>query len=282
MIARMATYEALAPLGRLESLSDILAAGADAVYAGLYGFSSRPSDADLSLEQLESARELTAKRGVKLYVAVNSFIGHTQMDALLRQLEIVEQLGADAVILGDWGVLQAARSALKTTRLHASTLLGVYNSETVSILKGLGVDRIVLSTALYIEEIHSLLRQTPDIEYEIIASGGICRNDNRQCELPHDGKSLDYKVACRRTYFLQGDGPRRPAKSIAQPQLQLERILGAYMAMGIQSYKIEGRTLPRQTICERVRRLRKAIDSFMEDSSHFSGYNPYFCQASRR
>lgn len=188
----MATYEALAPLGRLESLSDILAAGADAVYAGLYGFSSRPSDADLSLEQLESARELTAKRGVKLYVAVNSFIGHTQMDALLRQLEIVEQLGADAVILGDWGVLQAARSALKTTRLHASTLLGVYNSETVSILKGLGVDRIVLSTALYIEEIHSLLRQAPDIEYEIIASGGICRNDNRQCELPHDGKSLDY------------------------------------------------------------------------------------------
>jgi len=275
----MNPFEVLAPLGQLEALPSIMAAGADAVYAGLYGLSSRPSGADLTLDELRQARELTAQNGVRLLVAVNTFVGHADMKNLLRQIESLEEMGADAVILADWGVLWAARELLRHTQLHASTLLGVHNAEAVRVLRTMGVSRVVLSTTLYVHEMYDIIQSAPDMEYEIIASGGVCGNDNRQCELPHSDDASHYQVACRRAYQLRGEGIDRAAKPISLPEAQLERVLGLYMAMGIHSYKIEGRTVPAQVICRRIARLRRAVDSFMADQESFQYYNPYLNRA---
>lgn len=275
----MSSFEVLAPLAQPEALPSIMAAGADAVYAGLYGFSSRPNSADLTLEQLRQAREQTACQSIKLLVAVNSFVGHTQMEELLWQLELLDKMRVDAVILADWGALWAAREVLRHAQLHASTLLGVYNAPSVRVLQGMGVARVVLNTALYIHEMHGIIQSAPDVEYEIIASGGVCGNDNRQCELPHTGHGAQYQVACRKPYRLRGEGIDRAARPLALPQAQLERVLGVYMSMGIRSFKIEGRTLPAEVICGRVARLRQAVDSFLADQANFRQYNPYLNRA---
>ena len=270
-------YEVLAPLGQLGALGLIIEAGADAVYAGLYGFSSRPNGADLSLDELRRARELSARSGVKLFVAINTFVSHTQMDELMRQLEQLDNLGADAVVIADWGLLAAAHEIVKRAHLHASTLLGVYNTETVRFLQAMGVTRVVLSTNMYLNEIHRIVKEVPGVDYEIIASGGLCGNDNRQCELPHIGDASHYRVACRMAYQLRGEGVApRAAKPLTLPQVQLGSVLGQYMSLGIRSFKIEGRTLPMDTICRRTAHLRKAVDFFLADQANFIGYNPYF------
>lgn len=277
----MNLFEVLAPLAQLEALQAIMEAGADAVYAGLYGFSSRPVSADLSLDQLSRAREKTLNKGVKLMVALNAFVNHTETEKLLWQVEALDKIGVDAIILSDWGALWSARDIVQHTQLHASTLLGVYNAETVNLLQSMGIARVVLSTTLYIDEMYKIMKSVPTMEYEIIASGGVCGNDNRQCELPHSGDTNNYQVACRKTYQLRRERSTQIAKPISMPEAQLERTIGTYMALGVYSYKIEGRTLPEAIICRRIARLRHAIDYFLTDQANFQYYNPYLSRTGR-
>lgn len=256
-------FELLAPAGSLEGVEPLILAGADAIYVGYDGFSSRPQNADFSMEDIKAALLLCRKHQVKLHIALNGCLPDSRIKELEDTIISLDEAGVDAIILADWGAIAYAVSHVKHAEIHASTLLGVYNSETVRLLKKMGVTRVVFSTNLYIDEMAKILRAVPELDYEIVANGGICFNDNRICELPHGIVDDSYRVFCRNEYKLVKNGEvLGTAKPIAANQITTAEIFDVFAELGIYSYKIEGRTVDYTYIVPQVKKLREAITRF--------------------
>ncbi len=257
----MYTFELLAPAGEPEAVLPLIEAGADAVYVGLSGFSSRPRSSDLTLEEIEQALKVCHEHNTELHVAINGCIREVQLDELRQTLVRLDEIGADAVILADWGMISFAVGIMKNTHVHASTLLGTYNTRTIRLLKDMGVKRVVFSTNLYIDEISSIINSVPELEYEIVADGGICFNDNRICELPHINEGENYRVFCRNEYKLNIDGRICEADRICADTINSNELFAMYLELGIYSFKVEGRTVNYKYVVPRIQKMRKMLES---------------------
>lgn len=278
-------YEVLAPAGNLESLKEMLRAGADAVYVGLKDFSARPSHADFPAEELQEAIRCCHKEGVRLYIAANAHVGQGQMDRFLGQLLDLDAAGADALILSDPGVTHALAGHLQNAALHASTLMGVYNAETVRILQDMGVSRVIFHANLYFSEMAEIISAVPDLEYELVAEGGTCFNDIRQCQIPHGVRDGEHILFCRKPFqLLDGEKLLGEAKPISEPATRTAEIVGLFMAIGITSFKIEGRTVPAAQRIPMVQDLKRYIQIYQDrlNISASTEYLHYFSHGSWR
>lgn len=268
--------EILAPVGNLNDLVPIIDAGADAVYIGLRGFSARPVEADFYLEELPEAISIAHEMGKKIYIAVNGTVKQTLMGELFDNLSILSFGGADAFIMSDFGMIRHYHSLNIETPVHASTLLGVYNSETIKWLREMGTTRIILSSDLYINEIADLIQAAPGLEYEIVADGGVCFNSNRQCLLPHFSTMETYQVCCQLDYDLYKEGNKiGDAKRIGNCRAIIHRNMGLYLGMGVMSYKIEGRTNAIEYIIKRTREMKESKAFYLEHYAEIPGYMHY-------
>lgn len=253
-------YEILSPAGKPEAVLPLIQAGSDAIYVGLRGHSSRPADADFSIGEILSAVKICHTYGVRLHVAVNGCVGQGQIKDVLEDLLIIDRSDVDAVIISDPGILAAACQQMGNTAVHASTLMGIYNAASVQMLKELGVSRIVLSTNLYLDEMFDLISAVPDLEYEVVAGGGICMNDNRLCELPHEDVNGELKVFCRCRYRLESAKEAVKAPPISEKEVALFETAAQYLEMGVYSFKIEGRTTDYHFIQNKIKRLKHALE----------------------
>lgn len=252
--------EILAPAGKLEAIVPLIDAGADAIYVGLSGFSSRPVSADFSVDEIQTALKLCHDNNTPLYVAINGCIQEKKLDEIKKTLVYLDDMGVDALILADWGLIFTAQNCINHSSIHASTLLGTYNAETVRFLKSIGVKRVVLSTNMYIDEIATIINSVENIEYEIVAEGGICFNDNRMCELPHTNEHDGYSVYCRKNYELMIENEKYRANPICAHAISSKDILLMYLQLGIYSFKIEGRTVDYKYIIPKVRKLKQKAE----------------------
>ncbi len=256
----MYNYEVLAPAGELAAIEFLINAGANAIYVGLDGFSSRPQSADFTVQDIESAAKICHQHDVRLHVAINGCISEQRVAVVYDKLKELDKIGVDAFIIADWGVLAKASLFVERAELHASTLLGAYNTRTIRYLKSIGVTRTVLSTNLYLDEIATIVNSVHDMEFEIVADGGICFNDNRICELIHKNDRADYTVYCRQSYNLHHGDEIAPANRIAAKQISSSEVVDMYLELGILSFKIEGRTVDYRYIVPRVKKLRDALE----------------------
>lgn len=269
--------EILAPVGNLRDVEAVIDAGADALYMGLKGFSARPKESDLTVDELRQAKRVAADRGVPVYVAVNAAHRDGQESELTDALGNLAETGVDAFILSDLGLIRKVSEMNTGVALHVSTLAGVYNTETVNYLKRqYGISRLILSSDLYLHEIAQMIRECPEMEYEIVADGGVCFNSNRQCVLPHVSTMENYNVYCQMEYDLYlGDEKLGPAKRIGNCPAKIHRTMGVYMGAGVDSYKIEGRTNPLWYILKRVSEMKESKTYYMEHLDEVPGYMHY-------
>lgn len=266
----MNSIELLAPAGELDAIEPYIKAGANAIYVGFSGLSSRPSTSDFTRQDIVKAVALCHANRVTLHVAINGCISQDDLEHAYEAIAWLDEMGVDALILADWGVLRHSTKIVKHASLHASTLLGVYNTATVKELRKLGVSRIVFCTNLYMNEMSAIHDTFPDLEYEIVADGGICFNDNRMCELPHINGGDSYRVFCREKYEKLEDGSCSLANPICAKAISSDEILRLYIELGISSFKIEGRTTSYRFILPKVKALRKAIDDCKECFPEYS------------
>lgn len=278
----MYSYEVLAPAGKLEGVQPLIDAGANAIYVGLDGLSSRPQSADFSLEDITRAVEICHQHNVRLNVALNGCVSEKDIRCVYEKLNKLDEIEVDGIIIADWGVLAKAPMFVKKAEIHASTLLGVYNAQTIVYLKKMGVKRTVLSTNLYLDEMAAIVNSVPDMEYEIVADGGICFNDNRICELPHTNEGKNYKVYCRQAYDLKQRDKQSRANRIAAKQISSSEVIDLYLEMGIFSFKIEGRTVDYNHIVPRVKKLRESLDRAATRNHSVYSTLHYICERSRR
>ena len=102
--------ELLAPAGDMEKLRFAIAYGADAVYLAGQKFGMRAAAANFDDEALRTGITYAHERGVKCYITVNIMPSERDLHALPAYLELLQDVGADALIVADVGVIQIGRA----------------------------------------------------------------------------------------------------------------------------------------------------------------------------
>jgi putative protease len=232
------------------------------MYLGVQGLSARPQAWEFREAEAVEAVERIHQAGKRAYLALNAVYGRNNAAAFLRVLEQLDAIACDALILGDWGLIRRVRAMGTRLPLHGSTMLGAHNTSAIRLLHRSGLCRVVLSTNLFLDEIVSIVHGCAEMEFELIVHGGVCFNDNRRCRLPHGLAEGRYWVGCRREYSVVEGQAGDPTRVIClhTPDIDLSSTLGLYWALGITSFKIEGRTRSTGYVAEATARLREAVD----------------------
>ena len=99
-------------------------------------------------------------------------------------LELLEDAGADAAIVADFGVMSMVKRYAPHVSLHVSTQFGVVNSASANALFDLGASRVVLARELHLNEIASIRANTPkELELEAFVHGAMCVSFSGRCLL---------------------------------------------------------------------------------------------------
>lgn len=168
------TLELLAPAKNLECGIAAIDHGADAVYIGASRFGARAA-AGNSLEDIRQLCAYAHQFGAKVHVTVNTIIYEDELHETLEMIGQLDNIGVDALLLQDMGVLQEVRAQnLWHGELHSSTQCDVRTPDKASWLASLGFKRIVLARELSLQEIQSIHQAIPDNEIEVFVHGALC------------------------------------------------------------------------------------------------------------
>ncbi len=247
----------LAPAGSLPALEAALSAGADAVYVGVRSL-SRGGGTGLSPEAIGAAVSACRRAGARLHAAINALPTSGDLPAFLASLHRLRDAGVDEVILNDPGVIVFARREIPGWPVCASVGLSVLNPEDARAYRDLGVDAVVLPSAVRPEEIPPI-KKASGLRIEVFAH---CRP-----EFLLHGK-------CGLTgYVVEGSGGTASAKRGGSCRLvcrnlpvpaaahSIEDELPVWIAAGADVFKIEGRELSPPAVSALVARFRRKLDA---------------------
>jgi putative protease len=228
----MFTPELLSPAGTLKNMRYAFAYGADAVYAGQPRYSLRVRNNEFNHENLELAINEAHAQDKKLYVVSNIAPHNAKLKTYLRDIEPVIAMKPDALIMSDPGMIMMVREAFPEQSIHLSVQANAINWATVKFWQQQGVDRVILSRELSLDEIEEIRMQVPEMELEVFVHGALCMAYSGRCLLsgyinkrdPNQGTCTN---SCRWKYNAHEAKENEVGDIIAtQPQI-VEPTLGA-------------------------------------------------------
>jgi len=252
--------ELLAPAGNLEAFFAALDAGADAIYLGGKEFGARQRAKNFSHFELELLVPYAHRQGVKIYVTVNTLLKEREISSLYRFLSFLQDIGVDAVIVQDPGVIHIVRRDFSGLPVHVSTQLSIHNALGVQAAAGLGCKRVVLARELSLAEISAVCKQTKT-ELEVFVFGALCLSIAGQCQFSsflggQSGNRGRCTQPCRRLYSQGGHS----GYYLSPSDYNALEFLPQLMNLGVASCKIEGRLKSSQYVGQVTSVFRQAID----------------------
>lgn len=176
--------ELLAPAGSMQHVRYAFAYGADAVYAGQPRYSLRVRNNEFSkIEALGEAIDYAHSLGKKLYVVSNIAPHNTKLKTYLKDMKPVIDLKPDALIMSDPGLIMMIRDEWPDMPIHLSVQANAVNYKTVEFWQRMGLERVILSRELSIEEIEEIRQYCPDMELEVFVHGALCIAYSGRCLL---------------------------------------------------------------------------------------------------
>lgn len=261
--------ELLAPAGGLDQMLAAIAAGADAVYAGLDGFNARVSAHGFSDDEFARGCAVAHAHGVRVYVTLNVFVFDDELVDAVALGAHAHALGADALIVADAGLACALRAAIPGVEIHLSTQAGAHSEGAVQLAaKELGVERVTTARELSVAEIGTLC--ATGVPIEVFCHGAICIGYSGACEFSalRRGRSAmrgDCTQPCRLSYGLVDEAGQSVVAVEGDRLLCPRDYLGIahlpeLVAAGVASLKIEGRMKNPDYVFNVVRVWRRALD----------------------
>ncbi len=175
--------EILAPAGSWDSLTAAAVCGADAVYLGGKTLNARRNAGNFTDEDLGKAVGYCHVRGVKVYQTLNTVLFDDEIPELLSAARRAAEIGVDAVIVQDLGVLRLLRQAAPDLPLAASTQMAVHNISGALEAESLGCSIVVLARELTAREIGAVTRALTAAKTEVFIHGALCMSVSGQCYL---------------------------------------------------------------------------------------------------
>ncbi len=236
----------LSPAGNFESLRIAVYSGADEVYLGINDFNARNNIDGFTMENLKEAVDFAHIHGVKVLLAINILFSDGEMQSAIDTVVDAYNLGIDAFIIQDLGLISLIFKLYPQIEIHASTQMGLHNLEGVREVAKYGVKRVVLARETPLKEIKRI-KDNIDIEIEYFAHGALCVSFSGNCYLSSylfnaSGNRGRCKQLCRLPYTLL-DGEKEVKKGYllsAKDFNMLDRLEDLKNA-GVDVLKIEGR-----------------------------------------
>jgi U32 family peptidase len=252
--------ELLAPAGSIESFHAALSAGADAVYLGLADFNARLRARNFTVKTLSYLVPYAHLHNVKLYVTLNTLVKQAELEPVIHTLYQLEQIGVDALIVADCGLIDIARKHFPRLRLHASTQMTIHNSAGVHMAQRLGLKRVILSRECTLDEIGSIKKQAA-IELEIFIHGALCYSVSGLCLASSFlGGSSGNRGRCTQVCRRKFKTNNAAGYFFSPNDLSAIDFLPRVAGLGIASLKIEGRMKGPEYVYTVVSAYRKVID----------------------
>ncbi|OEU76826.1 MAG: peptidase U32 [Desulfuromonadales bacterium C00003093] len=276
--------ELLAPAGNFEKLEIAIHYGADAVYLGGKDFSLRNFSENFTLDELQKAVDLGHKNNVKIYVACNIYSRNFEQQEIADYLQKIGEIGPDAVIVADPGILMEACSIIPHIPVHLSTQANTTNYNTVLFWKNQRVKRVNVARELSLTEIKEIASHN-SIEIEAFVHGAMCISYSGRCLLSSFMTNRDSNRGmcshpCRWKYAVVEE--LRPGEYMplyedsrgsyifnSKDLCMIEHIPEMIKA-GLTSLKIEGRMKGINYIASTVKVYREAIDACYEKPADYT------------
>lgn len=284
--------ELLSPAGNFEKMRSAILYGADAVYLAGEIFGMRAAADNFTIDELREAVKYAHERGVKVYLTLNTMPREYEYKLLRGYLADLADVGLDAMIIADIGVLMLVKELLPNMEIHISTQANAVSAADCKAWYSLGAKRVVLARELTLEEIRSIKAQIPeDLELECFIHGSMCISYSGRCLLSGQivGRDANRGMCaqpCRWNYTIRGYEiceEKRPETALPIEEVNGETFIMAsrdtctiehipeLIEAGIDSFKIEGRMKSAYYTSVVTNTYKMAIDSY------FSGnyeYNP--------
>lgn len=276
--------ELLSPAGTLDAFKTAILYGADAIYAGLPGFSMR-ARAKITVEEVKAGITLAHQNGKKVYLAFNLFAHDRDFENMPRVSEIINYLQPDALIVADAGVLMWVRENHPDMPIHISTQANICSAQSVKFWQNAGASLCVLAREVSHNEFKNIRRACPDMGLEIFVHGAMCMSYSGRCLLSNfiTGRPANrgacaqlcrwkYDVIlreCESGVEMPIDEDARGAYIMNSKDLCLMPRLGEVIAAGPNSLKIEGRNRSEYYVGSVTRAYRAAMDAYRANPENF-------------
>jgi putative protease len=294
--------ELVCPAGNLPSLKAAVDNGANAVYTGFRDDTNARHFAGLNFTQDKLAEGIryARRKGVRVFIALNTYPRPDGFQRWQQAVERAADLGVDALIAADIGVLDYAARQHPELSLHLSVQGSATNYEALRFYRGhFGIKRAVLPRVLSMSQIRHVIDNSP-VEVEVFAFGSLCVMVEGRCILSSyaTGRSPNTYGACSPASHVEwietpagldtrlggvliqrhpkGENVGYPTlckgtfqaggntyHAIEEPtSLNAMELLPELAAAGVKAVKIEGRQRSPVYVAQVTRVWRQALDAF--------------------
>ena len=240
--------ELLAPAKDKQTAISAINCGADAVYIGANAFGAR-KNAPNSLEDIKDVVNYAHKFWAKVFVTMNTILTDSELTEAVEMAKSLSDIGVDALIIQDMGLLNKLIGLKLPIPIHASTQCDNYLPQKVKFFNEIGLSRVILARELSIEQIKIIHRENPDLELESFVHGALCVSMSGQCYLSQSigGRSAnrgECAQPCRKKYTVEttdGEVVKKDFYALCLKDVNASECLDELINAGVYSFKIEGR-----------------------------------------
>ncbi len=276
------------PAGSIEKLKYAYGYGADACYIGLADFSLRALRKGELIDEtnLKTAVDIANSLSKKVYCTFNIFAYDYDIDKLMSLIDIIKDAKPHALIISDMGILRVVKKYLKDIDIHISTQANILNSQAVKFYRDLGAKRVVLARELSIDKIEKIRNEVADIELEMFVHGAQCMAYSGRCMLSdymtqgeRQANKGNCAQSCRWSYkLLEETRPNeyfeivennKGTHIMSTKDLCLVKHIQKLIDIGIDSFKVEGRTKSLYYVSAVAKIYREVIDNKIKPDAAF-------------
>ncbi len=201
-----ARLKLVCPAGSLPALRAAIDNGADDVYAGIKDETNARNFAGLNFDlgALREGIRYAHAHGSRVLLALNTYPQPSTWRKWRRAVDLAVDLGADAIIVADVGLMEYAAKTHPGLRLHLSVQGSATNYEAINFLhERFGIARAVLPRVLSVQQIAQVISHTP-VEIEAFGFGSL---------------SIMVEGRCAMSSYATGESPNThggcsPAKAV--------------------------------------------------------------------
>lgn len=275
----------LAPAGGMRTLKTALRFGADAVYCGARAYGLRAQANNFDENELAEAVRLAHAAGAQVNLTLNIFAFDDDIEGMLRTARMAQEIGVDAAIVSDLGMIARISREAPGLPVHVSTQANTTNSESARVYKALGATRVVLAREMSMAQIERMAAElNGEIELESFIHGAVCMSHSGRCMLSSflNGRSANRGACsqpCRWTYTLHErtrpdeampiEEDARGTAILSSRDMCMIDHMPRLMRSGVSCFKIEGRMKNELYVGTVVGAYRRAMDALAADENAY-------------
>jgi collagenase-like PrtC family protease len=309
------------PAGNLPSLKAAVDQGADAVYIGFKDDTNARHFAGLNFNDKRATEgiQYAHARGAKVYAAINTYPQPSGWGRWEHAVDKAAELGIDALILADIGVMDYATRQWPELRLHLSVQGSATNDAAIRFYyEHFNIRRAVLPRVLSLEQVKQVAANSP-VPLEVFGFGSLCVMVEGRCLLSSyvTGRSPNTFGACspaNAVQWLETDSgmetrlngvlidrydKNEPAGyptlckgrfqtcgntyyAIEEPtSLNTIALLPELQAIGIEAIKLEGRQRSPAYVAKVAKVWRAALDACQQDPDHYRPQDDWMAELAK-